>query len=71
MTQELFVRVGDLVHLPRGAARFLGMKKGKLHLRFFPVDGTDEAKRVSGSLVCPIPPRVKTGPDPVVGHWSE
>lgn len=71
MTQELFVRVGDLVHLPRGAARFLGVKKGKLHLRIFPVDGSDEARRVRCGLVAPIPVRVDKGPDPVVGHWSE
>jgi hypothetical protein len=58
VTQELFVRVGDLVHLPKGSARFLGMKKGKLHLRFFPVDGTDEVRRICGPLVDPIRPRL-------------
>jgi hypothetical protein len=71
VTQELFVRVGDLVHLPRGAARFLGVKKGKLHLRIFPVDASDEARRVRGGLVAPIPVPEHKGPDPVVGHWSE
>lgn len=71
MTQELFVRVGDLIHLPRGAARFLGFKKGKLHLRLFPVDGSDEARRVRGALVPPIPVGKDKGPEPVVGGWSE